>query len=80
MHKAHKDSEGIPKYINTLEEGWYKAAQAGANEDWEELEANDKTWAVWKKLYRAAAKKAAIKSHASGGRDQFGAAHAVTET
>ena len=51
-----------------------------ANADWEEFEAVAKTWPAWKKLYRAAAKKAAIKASASGGRDQFGAAHAATET
>ena len=51
-----------------------------ANDDWEELDADDKTWSVWKKIYRPAAKKAAIKAKASGGRDQFGAANAATET
>jgi hypothetical protein len=35
---------------------------------------------AWKKRYLAAAKKAAIKAKASGGRDQFGAAHAATKT
>jgi hypothetical protein len=103
MYNAHKDSEGIPEYINTLEDSHDKAERAGApisdnmlviiatkamltsepypwaNEDWEEFHAVDKTWPAWKKLYRAAAKKAAIKANASGGRDQFRAAHAATE-
>ena len=30
MHNAHKDSEGIPEYINTLEDGRDKAERAGA--------------------------------------------------
>jgi hypothetical protein len=30
MHNAHKDSEGIPEYINTLEDGRDKAKRAGA--------------------------------------------------
>ena len=30
MHNAHKDSEGIPEYINTLEDGRDKAGRAGA--------------------------------------------------
>ena len=30
MHNAHKDSEGIPEYINTLEDGQDKAERAGA--------------------------------------------------
>jgi hypothetical protein len=101
MHNAHKDSDGIPEYINTLEDGRDKAERAGApitnnmliiiatkamitseqfpraNDDWEEIDVDDKTWSVRKKLYRAAAKKASIKAKASGGRDQFGAAHAA---
>jgi hypothetical protein len=93
MYNAHKDSDGIPEYINTLEDGQEKSEQAGApitdtmlmiistkamltseqvpraNDDWEEMDADDKTWSVWKKLYRAAAKKATIKAKASGGSD-----------
>ena len=104
MHNAHKDSEGIPEYINTLEDGRDKAARAGApisnnmlviiatkamltteqypraNETWEDLDVDEKTWAAWKTLYRAAAKKAAIKATTASGRDQFGAAHAATES
>jgi hypothetical protein len=30
MHNAHNNSEGIPEYINTLEDGRDKAARAGA--------------------------------------------------
>ena len=30
IHNAHKDSEGIPEYINTLEDVRDKAARAGA--------------------------------------------------
>ena len=51
-----------------------------ANETWEELDVDEKTWPAWKKLYRAAAKKAAIKATAARGRDQFGAANAATES
>ena len=104
MHNAHKDSEGIPEYINTLEAGRDKAERAGApitdnmlviiatkamltteqypraNETWEELDVVEKTWEAWKTLYRKAAKKAAIKATAASGRDQFGAAHAATES
>ena len=39
-----------------------------------------KNWVAWKKLYRTAANKAAIKVTAASGRDQFGAAHAATES
>ena len=104
MHDAHKDSEGIPEYINTLEDGRDKANCAGApisnnmlfiiatkamltteqypraNETWEDLEMDEKTWGAWKKLYRVAVKKATIKATAASGRDQFGAAHAATES
>ena len=104
MHNAHNDSEGIPEYINTLEDGSDKAARAGApisnnmlviiatkamltteqypraNETWEELDVDEKTWTAWKTLYRAAAKKAAIKATAASGRDQFGSANAATES
>jgi hypothetical protein len=41
---------------------------------------NEKTWEAWKTMYRKAAKKAAIKATAASGRDQFGAAHAATES
>ena len=51
-----------------------------ANETWEELDVDQKTWEAWKKLYRAAAKKAAIKATAASERDQFGSAHAATES
>ena len=30
MHNAHIDCDGIPEYINTLEEGMDKAERAGA--------------------------------------------------
>ena len=30
MHNAHNDSEGIPEYINTLEDGWDKAKTSGS--------------------------------------------------
>ena len=104
MHNAHNDSDGIPEYINTLEDGRDKAARAGApisnnmlviiatkemltteqypraNETWEELDVEEKTWTAWKTLYCAAAKKAAIKATAGRGRVQFGAANAETES
>ena len=38
------------------------------------------TCVAWKKLYRTAAKKAAIKATAASGRDQFGSSHAATES
>ena len=77
MHNAHNDSEGIPEYINTLEDGRDKAVRAGApitnnmlfiiatkamltteqypraNETWEELDVDQKTWTAWKTIYRA---------------------------
>ena len=104
MHNAHIDCDGIPEYINTLEDGRDKVERAGApisnnmlviiatkamltteqypraNEVWEELDVDQKTWTAWKKLYRAAAKKAAIKATATKGRDQFGAANAATDS
>ena len=39
---------------------------------------DDHTWANWKILYRTAAKKAATKSKATGGKDLFGSANAAT--
>ena len=36
------------------------------------------TWTKWKLLYRTAAKKAAIKAKATGGKDLFGSANAAT--
>ena len=50
------------------------------NETWEELDVDEKNWVAWKKLYRAAAKKAVIKATVASGRDQFRAAHAATES
>ena len=38
----------------------------------------DHTWDKWKTLYRKAAKKAAIKTKATGGKDLFGSANAAT--
>ena len=40
-----------------------------ANETWEDLDVAEKTWTAWKTLYRAAAKKVAIKAIAARGRD-----------
>ena len=48
------------------------------NEDWEELDVSQRTWARWKSTYFAAAKKATIKKKAAGRKDQFGAAHSAT--
>ena len=39
-----------------------------ANEDWEEPDAHQRTWERWKTTYRTAAKKAAIKNKAAGGK------------
>ena len=41
---------------------------------------DEQTWGAWKKLYRTAAKKAAIKATAASGGGQFGSAHAATES
>ena len=39
-----------------------------------------KNWVAWKKLYRTAAKKEAIKATTASGRDQFGSTHTATES
>ena len=68
MQNAHKECEGIPEYINYLEDAQEKAERAQvpvsetmlmiittnemlrteeyprANEDWEEMDAVDRTW------------------------------------
>ena len=49
-----------------------------ANEDWEELEVAQRTWARWKPTYCAATKKSVIKKKAAGGKDQFEATHSAT--
>ena len=43
-----------------------------ANEDWEEIDAIEHTLMNWNKIYRAAARKKAIKAKATGGKDLFG--------
>ena len=102
MQTAHKECDGIPEYIHTLEDAQAKAARANvpitdtmlmiiatnamlqteqyprANDEWEDMPVIDHTWAKWKLLYRTAAKKAAIKAKATGGKDLFGSAHAAT--
>ena len=49
------------------------------NEDWEELDYGDHTWTNWKKLYRTAAKKTAIKAKPTEGKDLLGAANKSTK-
>ena len=49
-----------------------------ANDEWEDMPVADHTWDKWKILYWTAAKKAAIKSKATGGKDLFGSANAAT--
>ena len=36
---------------------------------------SEKTWAKWKSLYNAAEAKEKVRLQATGGNDQFGAAH-----
>ena len=50
-----------------------------ANEDWEEIDAVEQTWMNWNKIYRAAARKKAIKTKATGGKDLFGTSNEATE-
>ena len=49
-----------------------------ANDEWEDMPVADHTWDKWKTLYRTAAKKAAIKVNATGGKELFGSANAAT--
>ena len=45
------------------------------DESWEDLPNNERYWYAWKKLYKAAGRKAKVKKQAVGGQDQFGATH-----
>ena len=105
MRTMHKDSEGIPEYINALEDAQRRSRRAGdanafsntylvmvatsamlstqqfetTNEKWEDLLPEEKTWALWKKMYKSAESKAKVRHIATGGKDQFGAAHRAQE-
>ena len=46
-----------------------------ATEKWEDMSKSDKTWAKWKSFYKAAEAKEKVHLQATGGKDQFGAAH-----
>ena len=104
MQNAHKECDGIPEYINYLEDAQEKAERAKvpitdtmlmiiatnamlrtkqyprAHDEWDELATADRTCINWKNIYRAAAKKAAIKAKATGEKDLFGAANEATES
>ena len=97
----HEVGQGIPEYINALEDAQKRSARAGskmafsdqnlmlvaiaalysteqfprATEKWEDMHESEKTWAAWKKLYKAAEAKEKVRLRATGGKDQFGAAH-----
>jgi hypothetical protein len=101
----YEDTEGIPEYINALEDAQKRSKRAGAddafsdhnliiiatsamlstqqyeptNQKWEDLEEDKKTWARWKKMYKSAEAKAKVRHIATGGNDQFGAAHRAQE-
>jgi hypothetical protein len=45
---------------------------------WDALEPSEQTWATWKKMFKYAEKEEKIRKQATGGKDQFGAAHCVT--
>ena len=49
-----------------------------ANDEWEDMPVADHTWDKWKLLYWTAAKKAAIKAKATGGKELFRSANAAT--
>ena len=46
-----------------------------ATEKWEDMQESEKTWAAWKELYKSAEAKEKVRMQATGGKDQFGAAH-----
>ena len=45
------------------------------NDDWEDLDESDKTWAKWKAAYKKAHVKARVKAQANEGSVKFGAAN-----
>ena len=47
----------------------------GADERWKDLLKKEMFWLSWKKLYKAAERKAKVKKQAVGVQDQFGTAH-----
>ena len=97
----HLDMEGIPEYINALEDAQKQSKRAvkqitaenlllivsnvmlaserfpRAEESWEDLTKNEKDWAAWKNLYKAADGKAKVKNKAVAGQYQFGASHSA---
>jgi hypothetical protein len=44
---------------------------------WDALKPSEQTWVTWKKMFKEAEKKEKICKQATGGKDQFGAAHHV---
>ena len=48
-----------------------------ANDDWEDIAKDEKTWDHWKTCYKKAHAKARIKAQADKGTDKFGAANAA---
>ena len=97
MQRYHLKVEGIPEYINMLEDAQKQASRAGqtiadetlllfaktvmltterfprANKDWEDRAKSDKTWTLWKQVYKKAHTKACIKAQANKVTVKFGA-------
>ena len=97
MQTYHEDMEGIPDYINKLEDTQKQFTRAGnpitdptlllfaanamlctdrfpwANKIWEELPGSDRTWAIWKAIYRKADMAKKVKKTTQGRQDHFGA-------
>ena len=89
--------EGIPAYINKLEDAQKQSNRAGnpitdptlllfaanamlrtnrfprANDIWEELTGADRTWEMWKTIYRKADMAKKVKKTSQGEQDHFGA-------
>ena len=98
MCDYHLTAEGIPEYINMLEDAQRQALRIDENnpitdasvlviatsaflkdnrfprtsEDWEDLPSNQKTWATWKTMYKAAQGRERIRVKAAGGTNSFG--------
>jgi len=98
MQDYHHKAEGIPEYINMLEDAQRAAMRIDANnpitnasvlviatsaflkdnqfprtsEDWEDLPPNQKTWEMWKKMYKTAQGRERVRVKAAGGANAFG--------
>ena len=84
MQTYHEYMEGIPTYINNLEDAQKQSNQAGnpitlrtdrfprANEIWEDLPGADQTWVRWKYIYRKSDMANKVKKASQGGQYHFG--------